>query len=705
MSTDQNKTWISKITVNGRVITFKLDTGAEVTAISEATWRTLGKPPLGAPNRWFNAEIRHLINRTRSLRRRIKSNPTNHLVSKLYHLESSLDQLILHAKLQYEQSLVNTFQSDPSKLYRYLKSLSKPSTSDYPISHNSKCITDPERKANVFNLYFNSVFLDSDFVLPPINELPTPVKQLGCITIDSSDVFTSLMALNSKKAPGIDNISPLILKLCADTLLIPITHLLNTCISSCSLPEEWKIHKIIPIPKCGKRSDVQNYRPISLLCILSKVLEKIIYEKIITFIGPLLSKNQFGFLPNRSCATQLLSSLSVITNADPCDVIFLDFRKAFDSIPHQELLFKLWSHGITGPLWSWFKAYLTGRFHLVSIEGCSSDLLPVRSGVPQGSILGPLLFLVYVNDIPNITTFSHTYLFADDTKLLQSISSTTDSFNLQQDLDSLTSWCDTWKLRLNTSKCVALRFSLSSTSLPTYIIDNQPIKSVTSHRDLGVVVNSSLSWSEHIHTICNKAYQSLHLIRRSINSTSTSLRLRLYISLVRSKLTHCSQIWRPHLIKDILCLERVQRRATKFICNDFAMDYKSRLISLHLLPLMTWLELQDIMFLVRCLKRSPDNLNITKVLSFVSSTTRAASNNKLCHNFSRLTIVHHFYYNRIVRLWNAIPTIDISQSYTSIKNKISAFLWDKFLVNFNTDNPCTLHYLCICSSCSQVPHY
>ena len=152
-------------------------------------------------------------------------------------------------------------------------------------------------------------------------------------------------------------------------------------------------------------------------------------------------------------------------------------------------------------------------------------------------------------------------------------------------------------------------------------------------------------------------------------------------------------------------MERVQRRATKFICNDFAMDYKSRLISLHLLPLMTWLELQDIMFLVRCLKRTPDNLKITKVLSFVSSTTRAASNNKLCHNFSRLTIVHHFYYNRIVRLWNAIPTIDISQSYTSIKNKISAFLWDKFLVNFNTDNPCTLHYLCICSSCSQVPHY
>ena len=120
--------------------------------------------------------------------------------------------------------------------------------------------------------------------------------------------------------------------------------------------------------------------------------------------------------------------------------------------------------------------------------------------------------------------------------------------------------------------------------------------------------------------------------------------------------------------KDILCLERVQRRATKFICNDFAMDYKSRLMSLRLLPLMTWLELQDIMFLVRCLKRSMDNLEITKVLSFVSSTTRAASNNKLCHNFSRLIIVHHFYYNRIVRLWNAIPTIDLTQSYTSIKN-------------------------------------
>ena len=153
-------------------------------------------------------------------------------------------------------------------------------------------------------------------------------------------------------------ISPLILKHCATSLTLPLTHLFNTCIQSSSLPDEWKVHKIVPIPKCSDKSDVKNYRPISLLCIVSKVLEQIIYDKIIEFIHPLLSKHQFGFLKNRSCLTQLLSSFSYIVSSldskAPCDIVYLDFQKAFDTIPHSELLFKLWSLGITGPLWSWF---------------------------------------------------------------------------------------------------------------------------------------------------------------------------------------------------------------------------------------------------------------------------------------------------------------------------------------------------------------
>ena len=251
-------------------------------------------------------------------------------------------------------------------------------------------------------------------------------------------MFEAISSLNPSKAPGIDDINPVILKICADPFLLQFTHLLNSCFDSCSWPNDWKIHKITPIHKGKSRSDVANYRPIFLLCIMSKVLESIVFSKIIDFIYPRLSKLQFGFLKGRSCLTQLLTCFSKVFDSidgnTPCDVIYLDSRKAFDSIPHPELLYKLLLFGITGPLWFWFRSYLNDRSHLEHIEGSSSDLLPVRSGVPQGSVLGPLLFLVYINDLPSVITSCSTYLFADDSKLL---GSSTFMFLIQQDLDNL----------------------------------------------------------------------------------------------------------------------------------------------------------------------------------------------------------------------------------------------------------------------------
>ena len=248
--------------------------------------------------------------------------------------------------MEYEQSLVSTFFSDPRKLFDHLKGMSNPVSSTYPIVHDSKQVACSEIKAQLFNEYFNSVFTVSDFTLPPVNELPTPSDQLSSIDIDLADVADALHHLNTSKAPGTDGVYPLILKVCSESISVPILHLINESMKSCSLPDEWKVHKIVPVPKTSDLSRVQNYRPISLLCILSKVLESIVYSKIIDFIRPQILNFQFGFLSNRSCLTQLLSSFSYIFSSieskHPCDVVFLDFVKAFDTIPHQELLFKLW---------------------------------------------------------------------------------------------------------------------------------------------------------------------------------------------------------------------------------------------------------------------------------------------------------------------------------------------------------------------------
>ena len=344
----------------------------------------------------------------------------------------------------------------------------------------------------------------------PLESLSSPLHHLCNTSITPSDVYEHLSQLDPTKVAGCDNIHPKILKFCATSLTEPVTDLFNLCLSQSNIPFEWKTHKIMPVPKKGDLSNSKNYRPISLQCILSKVLESIIYMKIIDFVRPQLLKNQHGFLKNRSYLIQLLLSYYKIScsleNKQSTNSTFLDFSKAFDSVPHDELLFKLWVIRITGPLWLWFRAYLMNRYHCVSLEGASSRCLPVLFSVPQVSVLGPLLFLIYINDLPQLVPHSTVYLFADHTKLI-SVSATPEDDNLlQTDLNSLQSWCSKWKLKVNANKCVGIHFTHSLPSCaPSLTINNTQIEFVFSHRDLGVAVTNNLSWSIHYNHICSKS--------------------------------------------------------------------------------------------------------------------------------------------------------------------------------------------------------
>lgn len=225
----------------------------------------------------------------------------------------------------------------------------------------------------------------------------------------------------------------------------------------------------------------------------------------------------------------------------------------------------------------------------------------------------------------------------------------------------------------------------------------------TSHQDLGVTISSNLSWNLHYISITKKAYRSLGLLRRSISSNSIQARKMLYISLVRSKLTYCSQIWRPHLIKDILSLEKIQRRATKFILSDYSSDYKSRLTSLNMLPLMMVLELQDITFFIKSLASKTDSFNVLKFVSFIASSTRSTRFTKLSHTISKTKLVNHFYFRRLPRLWNALPPIDLDLPVHVISTQLKKFFWMHFLSHFDPNDPCTCHFICPCFKCSNAP--
>ena len=307
---------------------------------------------------------------------------------------------------------------------------------------------------------------------------------------------------------------------------------------------------------------------------------------------------------HRSSVQQLLLSINSLldyldgTIKSHVDMIFLDLKKALVAFHINELLVKLWHFGITGDLWYWFKAYLTDRKQYVSINNYHSSLLPVISGVPQGSILGPLLFLVFINDLTDCVLNSTMLLFADDIKCSLPFSGQMDCFLLQNDLDVLSVWSKHWNLFFNESKCSFVRFGFQkSSSSHVYSINSCVILNDNQHKDLGIIVSSDLSWTNHILCVAAKAYKILALLRRSFrNCNSVHSKKLLYISLVRSQLIYGSQVWRPHLLKDINALEAIQRKSIKFILNDYIYDYKSRLLSLQLLPLMMFYELNDILF-------------------------------------------------------------------------------------------------------------
>ena len=217
-------------------------------------------------------------------------------------------------------------------------------------------------------------------------------------------------------------------------------------------------------------------------------------------------------------------------------------------------------------------------------------------------------------------------------------------------------------------------------------------------------MSQDLSWKLHYELLSSRAYKMLGLLRRTfVRVNCTTTKRALYQSMVRSKLTYCSPLWRPHLLKDIKAIETIHRRATKYILNDYCSSYKTRLISLHLLPLMMQFEINDILLFVTCIKNPTSSFDISQFVSFSSCSTRSSSHFKLNHNLCTSSYVKHFYFNRLPRLWNSLPVISFEHSINSIKHKLKSFFWHHFMETFNPNDPCTFHFLCPCSKCVSLP--
>ena len=429
------------------------------------------------------------------------------------------------------------------------------------ISDNTT-VSSLEEKVNLLNEFFHSVF--SQKIKFNIKDVECYNPQITNFSISHTTITEILMTIGVTKSRGPNGLPPIFFQQTATNMANALQVIFKNIKRLRKIPSCWKTAAISPIFKKGDRRNVENWRPISLLNIDSKILEKCIYGPLYSFFERVLSKHQHGFVKGKSVATNMLSFLSKIYRAldeNPTDDVFadyMDFSKAFDKVPHLELLKKTANIGVGGCLLEILCDYLNGRKQYVKVEKTSSVTLDVTSGVPQGSLLGPLLFCIFINDLPDRLKFSDPYIYADDLKLL---TVNTDLIKVQQDLKSIDDWVKENKMALALDKCSQLVFRGRAHDLQ---LSGSKLESSTEAKDLGYIVDYKLSWVKHIDMRLTKANKSFYLIRRNIAyKTLPLVKLGLYKSLLIPILIYglsCTNLSRGDLVR----LERFQKKVTKW---------------------------------------------------------------------------------------------------------------------------------------------
>ena len=367
--------------------------------------------------------------------------------------------------------------------------------------------------AEAFNQHFASVFSgDTEEPRPQLPTISCPVLQN--ISLSPCEVAPALRSLDVSKATGPDKISARLLKETAEQIAPSLTLLYNKSLETGVFPDEWKLANIVPIHKKDNKDHVENYRPISLLSIISKVLERCVLIRLRDHLLLILDRAQHGFIPGKSCVTQLVEVIdyigSLLDSGKQTDVIYLDMSKAFDKVQHSLILDKLRQYNISGNLLNWFTSYLRGRRQRVTVLGATSKERKVTSGVPQGSILGPVLFLLYVNDLPKTVNTSKVAYFADDTKILKQVDNLQDTAGLQNDIISLNGWATDNGLTFNQMKCKCQRITRKKTPVEyPYALNGSVLAAANQEKDLGVWVSNELCWKKQVVEQTSKANKLL----------------------------------------------------------------------------------------------------------------------------------------------------------------------------------------------------
>lgn len=503
-------------------------------------------------------------------------------------VRSQIKKLIKQCISNYELSLA-TDKSNPKKLFAYVNSKVKSSTKITSLTRGHEITTDPTTIANTLNEQFHSVFVKKSADPLQIPFATRTTSTLSEIPITDGLVLSHLKSLNPTKSTGSDGISPYVLHNAPDAFAPVLALIFNESLNQGKVPPSWSEANVNAQHKSKDKLAAENYRAISITSVPCKLIEKINRNEMNDFFltNNLISTEQHGFMSNKACITNLLESSDLLTkmtsNGIPIDTVFLDFAKAFDKVSHPLLIYKLKKYGISGKLLNWIVAFLTNRRQRVVLGDTASDWLPVLSGVPQGSVLGPTLFILFINDLTD-QLHNHASLYADDTKVICGLNPYNINeciLSLQDDINKIVDWTKTWQMELNISKCKVMHIGKKN---PKHIYTMQnysnniatPLETTTQERDLGIIISNDLKLAKQCAKAANTAYSIFGRLKRAFVSRSLHIWKILYTTYIRPHLEFAISAWNPYLKKDINILERVQRRVTKIVHSIKHLTYSER---------------------------------------------------------------------------------------------------------------------------------
>lgn len=499
---------------------------------------------------------------------------------------NKLKSLLRRAEKEYYTEKISSCQKNLNETWKIIKRLiNSPKADSTPntFTVNGSTVSGNENVANAFNQFFVNIGSQlARKITPSSVDFKTYLSHsfkhsFGLYFTDQNELVSICSTLKQKDSTGHDGISSSIIKKSMVNIVDLLTHIINCSLRTGIVPSSLKIAKVVPIFKSGQKDQLVNYRPISVLPFFSKLLEKVVYNRLISYLNKwnILVQNQFGFRSNRSTCMAVIDMCDKISQAldenKYAAGIFIDLSKAFDTVNHSILLKKLESYGIRGSCLDWFTSYLSNRYQFVAVNGAISTRQLITCGVPQGSILGPLLFLIYINDITACSDMFKFILFADDTNLFLSNKSLTELENIVNiELEKLSVWFKANKLSLNIGKTHYILFRNKGKKMNnnlTIKIDGTKIDQVCTTKFLGLYIDEGLTWANHISYISSKISKNIGIIHRLSRIVPSHVLTVLYNTLILPYLSYCNIVWASNYPSRLKPLELLQKRAIRILCK------------------------------------------------------------------------------------------------------------------------------------------